>query len=422
MQLSFAIGWRQVATSMMLLAAVGMIAATYSVVAIPLAREYQPSRSVLMLAMTVLSGTCALLSPLLGTLMDRVSLRKLMVTGSLLLAGGYLAISMTTSFMQVLVIFGFLIAPANVLIGPVAITVLLSRWFARRRGRAMGFAIAGISVGGFLFPFIIQGFLDAYHWRQALQLLSLVLLVWTLPMALMVVNKPADRGLYPDGDSRPPQMTREEMEKPAISARQILTDSAFWMIAGTVAIVTAGLKGLITNLVPLALDNGVDASNAAPLISLFAACTFIAMMSFAALSDRVGPRILMFVSLAGFAGGMACLTQATMGYYVIALGVAIAGLFGGLMIPLESYIAPRVFGQQAVGRAMGMLTGVILIALLTTPPLFGLIFDLTGSYAPILWAFAGIALLSLLWLPRIRMHPREYPEKLHDLSSKPASS
>ena len=407
---SFAVGWRQVGISMMLLAAAGMIAATYSVVAVPLANEYQPSRSVLMLSMTVLSGTCALLSPLLGSLMDRVSLRKLMVTGGLLLAAGYLAISMTTSFMQVLVVFGVLIAPANVLIGPVAITVLLSRWFARRRGRAMGIAIAGISVGGFCFPIIIQGLLDAHQWREALQLLSMVLLVWTVPMALMVVNHPSERGLNPDGDAEPPELAREEMEKPEISARQILTDPAFWMIAGTVAIVTAGMKGMITNLAPLAIDNGVDASAAATLISVYAASSFIAKMNFAVLSDRLGPRVLMFIALAGFAAGMACLTQAGGGYTMIAIGVAITGLFGGLMVPIESYIAPRVFGQRAVGRALGLLTGTILIALLATPPLFGLIFDLSGSYTGIFWTFAIIALLALLWLPRIRMHPREYPE------------
>lgn len=408
MQLSFAVGWRQVAISVMLLAACGMIAATYSIVAVPLAAEYQPSRSVLMLSMTVLSGTCALLSPLLGTLMDKVSLRLLMVFGGLCLAAGYLAISLTTTFNQVLVIFGVLIAPANVLIGPVAVTVLLSRWFARRRGRALGIAIAGISVGSFFFPMIIQGLLDAHQWRQALQWLALILLLWTVPMALLVVNRPADRGLHPDGDAAAPELARQELARAPISARQILTDPAFWMLAGTVAIVTAGMKGMITNLAPLAIDAGVDASAAALLISVYAACSFVAKMSFAALADRLGARVLMFLALAGFAVGLGCLTQAHLGYYLIAVGVGITGLFGGLMVPVESYMAPRIFGQHAVGRAMGLLTGTILVGLLLTPPLFGLIFDLTGSYQGIFWTFSGLAVAALFWLPRIRLRPREY--------------
>ena len=417
MSAPFAVGWRQVGASFMLLAASGMIAATYSIVAVPLASEYQPSRTVLMLAMTVLAGACALLSPLLGALMDRVSIRKLMAVGGVCLAAGYFAISMTTSFLQVLLIFGLLIAPANVLIGPVAITVLLSRWFARRRGRAVGIAIAGISAGGFCFPLIIQGLLNAHQWREALQLLSVVLLVWTVPVALMVVNRPADRGLFIDGDASPMEEARKEMERAPISVRQIMSDPAFWMLAVTVSIVTAGMKGMITNLAPLAMDTGITASDAAPLISIYAACSFIAKMNFAALADKLGPRALMFTALGGFAAGMTCLTQAAMGYYVIVLGVAITGLFGGLMVPMESYLAPRVFGQRAVGRAMGLLSGTILIGLLSTPPLFGLIFDTFGSYKGIFWTFAVLALLALSWLPRIRLHPREHAE----VQSVPAS-
>ena len=181
MPASFAVGWRQVGICFLLLSATGMIASTYSIVAVPLAKEFQPSRMVLMLAMTVYSGASAVLMPLLGNLMDRVSVRKLMILGGLFLAAGYVAISFATTFVQVLVVFGLLIAPANVLIGPLAVTVLLSRWFADLRGRAIGIAIAGIAAGGFVFPMIIQGLLDAYSWRQALQLLALVLVAWTVP-------------------------------------------------------------------------------------------------------------------------------------------------------------------------------------------------------------------------------------------------
>ncbi len=404
---SFSVGWRQVAICFLLLAASGMIAATYSIIAVPLAAEFKPSRMVLMLAMTVLSASCAVLSPLLGNLMDRISIRLLMITGGLFLSLGYTALSFATSFNQVLVIFGLLIAPANVLIGPVASTVLLSRWFAKKRGRAIGIAIAGISAGGFLFPMIIQALLNANEWREALRLLSVVLVLWTVPAAMLVVQKPSDLGLNPDGEAEPPALARAEMAAAPISARDLLIDPAFWMIAITVAIVTSGMKGVVTSLVPLAVDTGIKASDAALFISVYAGCSFFAKLNFAALSDRLGPRVLMFTSLAGFALGMACLTQAGMGYGVIGLGVALLGLFGGLMVPIESYLAPRVFGQRAVGRAMGLLSGVILIALLASPPIFGRIFDLTGSYTGVFWTFCGLALIALLWVPSMRLQPRE---------------
>jgi MFS family permease len=407
MPASFAVGWRQVGSCFLLLSASGMVASTYSLVAVPLAQEFQPSRMVLMLSMTVMAAATAVLMPLIGNLMDRISVRKLMVLGGILLSSGYAAISLATEFWQVLVIFGVLVAPANVLIGPVAVTVLIARWFSELRGRATGFAIAGIAAGGFVFPMIIQGLLDANDWRIALRMLAVLLVFWTVPAALSVIDHPSQRGLHPDGAAQPSERTRVEQAQEPISSREVLTDPAFWMIAATVAIVTAGMKGMVTNLAQLALDNGIDGTTAATLVSIFAGCGFISKMVFAVLADRVGPRALMFVALGGFALGIGLLTQAHGGYWAIALGVACIGLFGGLMVPIESFIAPRVFGQRAVGRAMGLLSGVILIALLMTPPLFGLISDLTGSYSGIYWAFSGLALVALLWVPAIRLHPRD---------------
>ena len=407
MQGSFAVGWRQVIICFLLLSTVSMIAATYSIIAVPLAKEFQPTRTVLMLSMTVLSAMGAVLSPLLGTLMDRFSVRTLMVTGGLLLSSGYAAISLAPTFNIVLVVFAVLIAPANVLIGPVAATVLLSRWFAERRGLAIGIAIAGISAGAFAFPFIIGGLLDAHEWRVALRLLALVLLLWTVPAALMVVDRPELRGLNPDGAPEPPAQARAEADSAPVTTWRLFSDPAFWLIAVTVAIVTSGMKGMITNLSQLAIDNGITATRAASLISVYAVGGFLAKFTFALLADRGGPRRLMAMSLTGFALGLAMLTQAHFGYAAIAAGVFIIGLFGGLMVPTESYLAPRVFGQRAVGKAMGLLSGTILIALLATPPLFGFISDVTGSYSAIYWTFAGLAIAALLWLPLIRLHPRE---------------
>ena len=406
---SFSAGWRQVGVGFMLLAAMGMVASTYSLVAVPLEAAYNTRRATVMLSMTVMSGTCVVLSPLLGNLMDRVSLKKMMVAGGFMLSAGYAAISFTTEFWQVLAIFGLLFAPANVMIGMVAVTVLLSRWFAERRGQAMGIAIAGVAAGGFLFSMVIQGLIDAYPWREALRMLGLVLVFWTVPFTLMVIDRPGDRGLFPDGAAEPTPLAKAEMARSPVTVRELIADPAFWMIAGTVAIVTGGMKGMITNLAPLAIDNGVTATKAAVLIQVYTACGFLSKLNFAALADRVGPRVLMFTSLGGFAAGMALLTQSSGGFWSILIGVGVIGLFGGLMVPIESYLAPRIFGVRAVGRAMGLLAGTILVALLFTPPLFGLIFDLTGSYRGVFWTFAGLAAAALLWVPMMRLHPREGP-------------
>jgi MFS family permease len=379
-----------------------MITASYSVIALPLATEYDPGRMVLMLTMTVVSAVSALLSATCGGMLDRVNLRWSMTLGGLLLSAGFWLISATSSFSQVLWVYALLIAPANVLIGPLAATVLLSRWFSTQRGRAMGLAMTGISIGSFSFPLIVSELLTLYAWRDALQVLSGILMCWTIPAALMVSAWPPSSS----AEAAPAVTSQPAHQTPRISAWRILSDPSFWMLAFTVGIVTGGMKGMVTNLASLGVDTGATTVQAARLISIYAACGFIAKLSFAALSDRLGAKRILQLSLVGYALSLAVLTQASMGYGVIALGVAGVGFFGGLMLPMESFLAPQIFGTAIIGRAMGLLTAVVLLVLLTTPPLFGLIFDLTGSYRGIFWTFCGVALTTLLIVPRIRLTPR----------------
>jgi MFS family permease len=407
MGLKFAIGWRQVAASFVMLAVIAMITSSYSVIAVPLAREFQPSRMVLMLAITVVSVVSGVLGPVLGTLMDGASLKRLMLLGSVMLAAGYAALSYATAFGHVLVIFGVLIAPANVLMGPVAVTVLLSRWFVKRRGTAIGIALAGIGMGGVVFPPFIQWLLDNYDWHVAMRLFAGLVLVVTVSAAALVVNAPAERGLSPDGAETDVEAVSQGAKPPKVSVATILGDPAFWLLGLLVAIVISGMKGVITNLAPLAIDEGIIASDAALLISLYSGAGFLSKLGFAALADKIGPRVLTIVGFAGFAAGMACLSQASAGYATIAGGSMMIGFFGGLMVPLKSFLVPRIFGRQAVGRAMGLMSTVSLCASLATPPVFGLMFDLTGSYSAINLIFAGLAAAAILAVPYIRMHPRQ---------------
>lgn len=303
-------------------------------------------------------------------------------------------------------IYGVFMAPANVLIGPMAATVLLSRWFVERRGRALGIALAGISIGGFVFPPIMQALLDGHDWRGGLQLLALILAGCTVPAAMLVVNSPAQRSLEGEG-TRAEELAAGAAEAPPLSSRAILSDSTFWLIAAVFAVVMAGMKGMVTNLAPIAIDEGIGADAAALLISIYAAGGFTAKFAFAAFADRMPPRTLLRIALFGYAAGMACLIWPEFGYGMIATGVILIGFFGGFVVPLQGYLVPQIFGRNVVGRASGLLNMVVLVTLLASPPVFGLIFDLTGDYDAIFIAFAGLTVTILAAaVPLLRLHPR----------------
>lgn len=403
----FMIGWRQVVACLVLQAVGGaMLAPAYSVLAVQFGHDFHPSRMVLMLAMTVMAGGSAVLSPPLGTLMDRVSIRRLMFIGTALLVGGYVALSFVTSFVQVLLIYTLFMAPANVLAGTMAASVLVSRWFSKRRGAAIGMSVLGVALGSLIFPPVIQWLVGTYEWRIALRLLALIIALVVFPMVAMVIDRPADRRLHPDGAAHDPEPTHGYDPARRIATSTILSDPTFWIATAIFAIVLSGMKGMVTNLVQLGVDQGITPASAALLLSIYAACGMVAKFSFALVSDRMNLRYLLFISLIGFGTGMACLTRAHDGYALIATGVGLVGLFGGLMVPLQGLLVARIYGVEIVGRVAGLLTMFVLGALLSTPPLFGLIFDLTGSYNAIFLIFSALAAGALLLVPYMRLQAK----------------
>ena len=400
------VAWRQVVASAMMLGVVGIIVSGYGIFAVPLAQEFKPSRMLLMLAITVMSIVTAIISPFLGNLIDRVPLKRMMLLGMAAATAGLVALSLTTSIYQVLIVYGLLLAPVNVLMGPIVVTVLLSRWFVDRRGTAIGMAFAGMSVVSICLPPLIQWLLDNHHWRVGLRLFALILCAIAALAIAMVVEDPASRGMHPDGGIAPSEKARAERNAVPVSVKAILTDPSFWMIGVIFGLCIAGMKGLLTNLMPLAIDEGIKPSSAALLMSIFSAASLSSKLIFAAVADWLSPRLLLALAIAGFVAGLLCLTRADSGFWVIAAGVSLVAAFAGLSSPLQSMLVPRIFGQRVIGRVSGLLSLVMLALSLNSPPAFGLIYDRTGSYDAMFIILAAIAGATMLFVPFIRMHPK----------------
>jgi MFS family permease len=91
---------------------------------------------------------------------------------------------------------------------------------------------------------------------------------------------------------------------------------------------------------------------------------------------------------------------------VMFTGLLLVGLFGGMMVGMQAFLMPRIFGEHVVGKAFGLMSSVTMLALMAAPSLFGLIYDRTGSYAAIFYAFAVLALAAMLAVMAMRLHPR----------------
>jgi MFS family permease len=396
------LGWRQVLVCFLAQAvSAPIIATSFSVVIVPIGEAFHPSRMLLMLPMTIVATVSSLSAPIWGWAVDRLSMRNLMLLGATLLAGGFVALSFATSMIEVLLIYGIACPAAMNLLGPLAVSTLLSRWFTKKRATALGLAAAGISLGGFLFPPLIQALITAFEWRMAFRLIALIIFLGVVPAILLfVVNRPSDRNLHPDGDSVAPATAEDARGEQYRTLGAVLRDPTFWLVALMIGLTLTGTKGLMSNLVPLAMDIGVAKPQAALVISFFAAAGFAGQLLFAALGDRIDPRLGMSAILVLFAVGMLCFFFATDSKLLFGGGVLL-GLGTGAMVPLWGFLLARSFGPENVGRVMGLMSFAIL-PFGITPPLFGWVFDKTGSYDDALLFLAVALLVVIALVPRLR--------------------
>jgi sugar phosphate permease len=127
-----------------------------------------------------------------GWVVDRFGPRRMMRIG-ILMAGIALIGLGSISTLGMFYFFYVINALGYVCGGPLPNQVLLTRWFDRSRGKAMGFAYLGIGLGGASVPWISHALAQHFGWQTALRILGLLIIVIALPLALLVKEPPRMR-------------------------------------------------------------------------------------------------------------------------------------------------------------------------------------------------------------------------------------
>lgn len=395
-------GWKIVGLSLLTQALqAGILIYAFGTMALAIEQEFGVSRAQVMISATVLSLASNLVSPFLGSLVDRRSVRQLMLLAVTALALGLAALSQTRSLWQVWIVFGTLLPLANVLLGQLTTSALITRWFARLRGRAMGIAAVGTSLGGFTIPVLLAWLIGQFGWRTAFAAIGIGAFVLAAPLIRwLVIDRPADIGVLPDGADRPPK-------EPAASAAEaagigsILADRAFW--CETVAIGTALFVylGFLSNLYPHAIAVGAAPAGAASLMSIVAACSIAGKLTFGAVADRLDLRLTMLTSFVLMIGGSLMLGSLET-YKGLAGGAILFGLAAGGLLPVWGAMVARSFGPARFGRALGAMNLAMAPITLLSAPYAGYLFDRYGSYEYAFLSYCGILAVAALALAPLR--------------------
>ncbi len=325
---------------------------------------------------------------LAGWLVDRFGPRRLMVAGIALVGLG--SIHSLTGFY----VFYLFNALGYVCGGPLPNQVLLSRWFTRARGRAMGFAYLGIGIGGAVVPFLAVWLTRAVDWHGALQALGVLIVLAALPMALFVREAPPAAVSTSSPDPRVPG--------PAAIGPVFRSPAFYLLLAGSMCSIAA-VGGTNQHLkLFLSLDHGYSQAAAAQVASLVLVSSLAGRLGMGWLADRLPKKYVMLLIYALVASAIPVLfltgTPGAVYLFALVFGIGLGGEY--MVIPL---MAAELFGVRVLGRAMGVVLTADGVAEALAPVLVGRMRDVTGSYATGFAAVIGFALagaIAVAFLPR----------------------
>ena len=367
----------------------------------PLSEELEASRFAVGSALPMMMLVGAIVGPVLGREIDRRGARGLMLVGAALMTAGFLALSQIDSLLGLYLSFGGLVSLGVALLGPLPNTALVANWFERARGTALGISQIGISLSGMVMAFVTTWLVLEYGWRVAILCFAAVPIGLVAPIvALVIVNRPQDRGLLPDGDARDAATPAPEPPQDRSSIRDALRERDLWLIALVMGLNFSGSGAVIQVIHSHTTDLGHSDTRAAATLSLMAGMAALGKPLFGTLSDRIAPRSSMAIAIVLQAVGLVAILLSEAYPALLAASVIFGLGFGGLM-PLFGLLTAARFGAARLAQMMGAAGPLMVPFQLAGLPFAAAMFDRTGSYAPAFWTFLGLYLASFAVLSRL---------------------
>ena len=329
-----------------------------------------------------------------GTLIAKFGPRKLVGAGFLCLIASTL-IYATATDIAVFYLGGTFLGIGLSWCTTTMVSYLVGKWYPEKRGTITGFALCANGVGGAVAAQIVTPMIyeqgNPFGYRNAYYLVAILLAVVGV-IATALVHEPKDAKAAP-GKKKARGKSWE-----GITLQEALRKPWFYGAALCVFVTGMGLQGINgiagTHLKDVGIDKGVVASILSVHSVVLCFSKFLAGFSY----DKLGlRRTLLICEFCGVCSFVALALSGSAGTGIV---FAFAwGAVSALALPLETVMVPLIaadlFGEKDHARLMGIFVSINTAGFAFGTPVANAIFDIAGTYVPVLYAIA-VAMLAIM--------------------------
>mgnify|MGYP001427572231 FL=1 len=352
-----------------------------------------------------------LAAPIVGQLSDKYGPKIILIFSALTVSISSILIATSFNIITLSIYYGLLLSFATATGGPVGI--LLSKWFAKRRGVAMGAVMAGGSIGSLFFIPLLTFISLSFSWQLAWIIMGLFGFIVVVPLFILVLkNDPSDlkniptdtKGEFSSSDIEDGPLWVDEWSK-AYSSKPMWQLSIGYFVCG---ITTASIS---VHFINWAISENISPSEAAFSFGVLSAVNGISVFCSGYFSDKFERRYIL--SMVYFVRGIAFLALLLLSGQLALWAFAIIGGLSWLAtVPLTTALTSEIYGYKKLGSLVGLINMSHQIGGAGSVILFGIVFDYYGNYDLGLWV--GVITLLIASIASFTINERKFSSRFYD--------
>jgi MFS family permease len=382
--------WIVVAAFLVMFVCAGIGFSTFPVFLKYLEQDMGWNRTSLSIASMIAALAAGIATPFVGAVVEWLGLRAVMLPGAVLLAGSYLLLGRVHSIHQLWILnIGVGIGLATTTILPAQ--TLVSRWFERRRGRAMGAVTMANALGSVLWLPLTGMLIESYGWRRSYGILGALIGVVSIPVILFIIrNSPQSMGLEIDGDVGPAEASDSfpggaiRFGNEGYTVREAIRTNTFWLIVAATFFLNFAASGFGLHVIPFLSDTELSNAQAVNLWAAVQGVSIAARLFFGYLSERYQKRYFAAAANVSRLICIAALLLFAMNVAPFALAAGVLILVYGAGMGCNAVINPLVigesFGLKSFARILGILGIPYTLGMALGMYSGGKLFDLRSDY------------------------------------------